>query len=1564
MLKKNLLLIIFLFTLASPVFIQAQEGECFTPEVSVDAFGYYDISLSWQNVPAATFYQIRYRPQDTQDWTIVQEYPFTYIGLGNLQSGIVYEIQVQPICGETTGEWSPVYLVSTLNCENNDVVADAGNDIYVCGADMINLKASGGETYLWLPATAFNDAHSANPEVYVSEDATFILIAADANGCTDTDTVQVFVLDTPTLYVSGDSIVCSGDTAMLEVAGSDNYLWQQGDILLGTDSVLTVIPQQTTTYKVSSILGDCTATASFTVYVHQLEIEVVNALNTTICGGNDGAITIVASADTTLEYSIDGGVSYQNDNFFQGLTAGSYTVMIRTADNCYLNYENNPVTVGSELSNIAIDTVVVQQPTCESTEGSFIAIVAQGNYLEYSIDGVSFQTTPFFENLTAGNYTIQVRDTVSGCLGTYNETIHIAGGSAMILEEVLSTDDSCAEGTDGSITLQVSGGNGALAYSIDGGATFQSSPVFENLGAGIYIIEVRDTLNCVLPDAPMVVVQVGSPLEAAVNIVPPSACQEGTAAFSIDAEGGTPPYQYSLNGGIAFTNQNTFINMSSGTYNVLVEDVLGCQTNLSFTLPSITGSTISLNYNVTAPTSCQSPNGSLVLIASGGTAPYEYSIDGGVTFFNTPLFNNLSGGTYSIVVQDAAACSESTTAIVPPLSTNDLALTFSLQQPSSCAIINGGISIAASGGTPPYQYSIDGGATFHAVDTFSGLAAGTYAIAVRDANGCVVTASQSAVLSAVQLPQIAGVSATSPLCADSNNGQIVVSAFGGNGALSYSVDGGNIWTLSNTFNNLTAGVYTVQVRDEQGCVVSYATPLTLTNPPALVAGVQFTNVSVCGQSNGQIGVFASGGTPPLQYSINNGQVYANSNIFSNLPVGIYFVKVRDAQGCVWNNPTPIFISDPSNITINSVNTTPLSTCNSSDASLSVFITGGTDVVYSIDGGSTWHSNAVFYNLPSGVYNILVQDVPTGCTAIYAANPVVIEGNSINILEVAATPPSCNGGADGTISINATYNGTLEYSIDGGITWSQYGFFGNVAGGNYLIKVRTTDGTCEVSYGMVNIINPAPISISAVNKSNITECGKNDGSINIVASGGSGVLQYSINGGNGNSYFNQNTFNNLAAGVYAITVRDAKGCIQTYPNSIVIQEPSFAIAVLQNTFNICLGESVVLQAAGAAQYVWSPSEGLSSASGATVSATPTQSTVYTVSGTNVYGCSDTETVTITVNTEQALANIATAAAQLCEGDNLAFSNAAAADSYLWAFEGGLPATSTLANPFVTYNTAGTFSVTLTVTSCGGQSDTQTLENWVLVNETPSVEIVGDNELCAGESLELTAQGAAESYSWTLTDGSTAAGSNLEIIPSVSGWVQLAATNGTCSDSTATEVKVYPLPTLTLNADTSICLGDSLVLTANSNAQYFAWSPTASLSSSNSATTIATPAESNICKVIATSLQGCRSEDEVLVLVRNDGDCTPTPPLPSKVPNAITPNGDGKNDTWVLPDFGAVAQVQIFDRWGRLVYESQNYDNSWAGTYQDNGEQLQDATYYYIITVNDGRALQKGTITVLH
>lgn len=191
--------------------------------------------------------------------------------------------------------------------------------------------------------------------------------------------------------------------------------------------------------------------------------------------------------------------------------------------------------------------------------------------------------------------------------------------------------------------------------------------------------------------------------------------------------------------------------------------------------PTCTGSDISITAVSTTPAStCTSADGQLEVVGSGGSAPYQYAINGGALQSN-PVFTGLSAGTYALSVSDAIGCIASIDMVIAAANST-LAATFSSLPDNNCFDPHdGSINVLPTGGVPPYEFKIGNG-VFGSTATFNSLVAGAFKVAVKDTDGCIVTLNitvprgDSGISYASQIQPIINASCTFASCHGAGNG--------------------------------------------------------------------------------------------------------------------------------------------------------------------------------------------------------------------------------------------------------------------------------------------------------------------------------------------------------------------------------------------------------------------------------------------------------------------------------------------------------------------------------------------------------------------------------------------------------------------------------------------------------------------------------------------------------------------------------------------------------------------------------------------------------------------------
>ncbi|NJN78099.1 MAG: hypothetical protein HC803_06980, partial [Saprospiraceae bacterium] len=739
-----------------------------------------------------------------------------------------------------------------------------------------------------------------------------------------------------------------------------------------------------------------------------------------------------------------------------------------------------------------------------------ITITASGGTapLQYSIGG-AYQASGSFTGLAAGTYNVTVRNANGTCAVTGPIEVLTAPTNATITN-VASTNPTNCGVNDGTITITATNG-GSLEYSINGGTSYQPSNVFSNLAAGTYNIRVRNINgSCMVTGNPVIITAPVAPIIDDVVASNPTGCGTNDGQISIAATfNPVPGIEFSIDGGINWSANNTFTNLPAGTYNVAIRNlngtcmVMSVDNPIILTAPNAPAVTTVASTN---PTDCNQTDGTITITAVGGTAPLQYSINGGATYVaNGGNFTGLGGGTYQIRVRNANGSCVVTypnVILVAPAAPSITAVAST--NPTNCGVTDGTITITASG-TGSLQYSINGGTTWQASDVFTGLAGGTYNITVRNINGTCITTATAEILTDPVQPTYTNVPVVgNPSNCGTNDGFITISASGA-GALEYSIDGGLNWQPSNTFGSLGAGTYNVAIRNANGtCVtLSPTNPIILTAPNApSITNVASTNPTDCGSTDGTITVSAVGGSGSLEYSINGGVSYQPTGTFTALAGGTYNIIVRNDDGsCSVIGQTVVLINKVAP-TITNVAATNPTNCGVTDGTITITASGSGSLQYSINGGVNWSAAGLFVGLPGGTYNVLVRNIDQTCQV--SATPVVLTAPVLPVInQVTFTNPTNCGLNNGSVTINATSTVSLEYSINGGLTWQPTGTFNGLSSGTYYAVVRNISGTCPVMYtsNPVVLVAPNAPSVTNVASTNPTNCNLNDGTITVTATGG-------------------------------------------------------------------------------------------------------------------------------------------------------------------------------------------------------------------------------------------------------------------------------------------------------------------------------------------------------------------------------------------------------------------------------------------------------------------------------
>lgn len=1374
-------------------------------------------------------------------------------------------------------------------------------------------------------------------------DGSFTITIKDNNGCTGPVAVTVAAGSTITGTASSVATACPGaSNGSLTVTATSGLAPYQYSIDGGTtwqaSTTFTGLASGAHTVTIKDNNG-CTGTVTENVTDGAVLTGTATTQTTACPGSSSGSITATPNNGTApYQYSIDGGTTYQASNILTGLAAGSHTVTIKDANGC-IGTVTATVTDGAALSGTATAT-----PTaCPGVDNGGITVTPDngvGPY-QYSIDGgTTWQASGTITGLAPGTHTVTFKD-ASGCIGTASATV-TAGTN--LVGSATPTPSTCSVANNGSFIITITNGTAPYQYSMDGGVTFQTSNTFNNILAGTYNLAFKDATGCT--GIATVTVTSGTGLSGTITSTATScpSVNNGSITATPDASIGLAPYSYQLDGG---TSQPTgvFNGISAGAHTVLITDMLGCTVALNTTVTE--GVAITGTADNIVNTTCPGVNNGSVSITPSATvaAPVTYSLDGGANQASNN-FSGLSSGPHAVVITDGNGCTATVNfnigsgVVMTGAATN-------IQQ-ASCSVSNDGqVTIAPDApAVAPYTFSMDGGAN-QTNATFTGLSSGTHTATFTDANGCVGTVTftigAGGALTATNVPQ-----ATS--CPNIDNGSVVITPTSGVAPYLYSIDGGAT-QASSTFTGLSAGAHIVTFTDNLGCPsgninvnIPEGNPITLTAAPVATSCPDVSNGSVT-LSPGATA------TSPFTFYVD-GSAGQASPTFNNLAANAHTANITDANGCTASVNFNIGTGAPLTGTHTS---DPTSCPGVNNGKLTVTPTSGTGPYqYSLDGGTN-QASGTFTNLAPGTYSVVFTDA-IGCTGT-VSNIVVTEGTAISSTVAPQNPP-CFGINNGSITVTPTSGtGPYTYSINGG-TFQASATFNNLAPNAYNLVIRDVLG-CTGTNSATLTTNPE-IVLNVIEKDPLCFNGT-DGSVIIPTVGGVTPYEYSIN--NGATYQPSDTFANLAQGNYTIRVRDNVGCVKSI--NATLTHPTKLTASSTTTPSTCVGGDgniTITANGGTPNYTYSLDNGATYPFQSSNSFTVGKGAYNNIVVKDDHGCTTTLTATVG-EIDDMLPLFIGNDTTICQGEILTFQPNVDPLASVFQWTGPEIQDASVLNAVVTPQDTATYILAANKGACQ-RTDTIVVN----VKLRPIPDAGPDQRICLDDSTTVSGSVSHTSgtvnYSWAPADKVHEPDNQTTIaVPGGTLTYYLTVTdNYGCNFSEIDSVLVIMQPAVPAyaGADTIVTMNLPFNLVASGGVDYM-WtttSPTATITNPTSDRPIVTSTEDARFMVKVIDIAGCVGYDTVYVQVMVGPNYY--------VPNAFSPNGDGLNDVFRPIPVGMTRPeyFRIFNRFGQLIFETNQYLKGWDGTYK--GKPVDMGTYIWILKGEDrfGRPVElKGTVILV-
>jgi len=1483
-------------------------------------------------------------------------------------------------------------VVASNLCEGDciaaeDLLISGGTGPYsftVNGGASQNL-ASGDSTYSFVALCANN----------------YDVIVTDTNGCSTLQSITNFIIAPIPLIVpagtmslfnlNGYHVSCNGASDGIITAAAtggtgaftyaiDGTNFQSSAIFSGLSA-----GTETITYKDSN---DCIATENFTLNEPPVLSGTAIVSDSVDCFGiNTGEIIFQIDPinpgvkGTGYVYSIDNFINNQIDSTFINLSGDStYTVRIMDSNGCM----DTSTVYLAEPAQIIYSTILSDyngyEVSCnDSSDGSieFTSTIGGVGSYEYSI-GTGFNPAILYSNLLSGIYNIKVKD-ANGCIDSSVVTLNDPG--LFSVPYVVSNTIDCFDNCNGAISINPSNGVGQVLYNLDTDPQ-QTTPYFSGLcgdiSHGSYILNAIDDNGCIA-DTTISIAEPTDFVYTTDSILEYCAQSNGQASITITS-GGTGGLSYIWNND-TLLNSSVINNLVAGIYTVEVTDGNTCQFTESVTVLADIGFTVS--FATVSP--CLGDSSGAATVTATGTPPFLYQwsdINGVITGETSATISSMPLGTYSVLVTDSTSCviagSVDIIPAVDPIVIDSLVVTN-----SSCFGINDAqIEIFASGGQLSYSYSNTNGLNTQPNPVFGMLGPNTYCIQAIDANGCFddtcITLSYPGLL-AIDSTVFTHIS-----CFGLDDGAVQNIQFvGGTGPFEFSIDGNPTQSYM-LFSGLEPGQHTVEVFDVNNCASSDY--ITIVEPTLFEVETTVSNWNnyqiMCNEdSSGYVDIISSGGTAPY---LTDSITFWNSITVDSLWAGNHTFVVQDANGCTYQET--ILFHEPSPIQHNFI-TTHINCAAWNNGSIIDSVYGGvgsaTTYSYLWDSGETTYSLA---NLSTGTYTITVTD-ENGCED--TGSVIINDNNVFETNQGAIENVGCFDDCDGELNVTALggvpFTGSTSYTY----LWNDYlGQSTAFAVGLCVDSIAlSTDYYCVVSDAVgcsdtvhFTLTQPEELKVDVLITSPISCNGLSDGKLKANITGGTPGYTY--------SWSNNGTLNNpinpgLSAGIYKVTIEDANTCRDTFEMYLYEPTPLEIDTILE--FDIsCFADddgSIEVLGTGGTSFELTYSytlylNGIQNTNVVDYEAGSIDSIPYTFSNLvpgNYYiiaedrnGCEVTSlSVEITEPFEPLTILVDTVDETCLYNDGIIRMFPEGGSQSFNYFINGTP---TLNNSnIIGGNAPGWYVITVIDTRGCEINDTTFIKDYRKIFLPDTLSNI-DTTICLGQSITIDVDESSELiYTWN--DG-VETGDRI-IMPEVilaqgenaTVYYTLTITDANnCEQENIVAVHFNSIDPM-LESDPSVEYGVYPIVLAGDNINLFSennncieytwqWSND-TITNANGSITIQEISETDWYYLKVKDADGCLGYDSIYVVVG------------VKPYEAITPNNDGFNDTWTPLDIESYDQalVQVFNRWGGLVFESKGGEEFRAWDATNDGEELSVGTYYYIIDLNTGDAAQTGPITII-
>lgn len=1423
-----------------------------------------------------------------------------------------------------------VIVTSVNNCKDTDQVkvnvitdtpADAGPDKTICEGDSVliggTIQVPLGATIAWVPNMALSNNSVLNPKAAPSDTTTYILTINTAGGCIGTDTVTVNVNPIPLANAGNDTLICDGDTALLSASGGTTYQWSPASGLSNTNiSNPLAFPPSNTQYIVTVSANNCSK--KDTIFLTVFSSTLTTSSDTSICPGDTVQLLAAASGNPLFVWTPP--LTLSDDSIFNPLAFPVDTI----------KYYVNATDTNSCSSTDSLTVIVYPLPSVDAGSNQAIcfgdsALLGATGGLTYAWLPASTLSDDSIQNPLAfppdtTTYYVTATDAKS-CKNSDSVTVIVYP----VPIAQASNDTTICEGE--TVQLNASGGSNYLwtpaAFLTDQNISNPQSTPNDTI---IYLLVVSDNNSCT--DSDSVIINVNKlPIANAGNdtwICPGDSAQ-------LIATGGNffswTPLPTLSDPGVA----NPLAGPSDTTkYYVTVTNLNSCSkmdsvtVYVNGTVPTEAGPDqfICLNDSVQIGGAPTSPNGTIyswtpALNLNDANAANPFAKPGDTTLFYLVTTNDTCSGTDSVLV------------IVQPLpladagTEDEICIGDTLQLSAT-----GGITFVWSNGNTLSDDSIFNPLAFPSDTT-------KYHVTVTDANSCSKT--DSVLIAVNELPVVdAGINDT--ICSGDSvqliaSGTSALIEFTWSPESSLSDD-----SIASPFAKPSAQtLYLLNVADTNGCkgndsvlVSIFPDVVTISSDTGICVG-DTTQLLVTGGA-----VFSWIPAVSLDDdSVSNPLAYPSDTTR-------YYVNTLDTNGCSNFDSVTVVVYPLPVLTVTNDTAICIGNC------ITLNVSGADLYVWSPVTGLDFPDISNPQSCSSDTIMYYVNGTSQATGQCSNTDSVLLTINPQPIAQASNDTAICSGKQ---VQLNASGGVNYQwYPVNGlddpGISNPVSNIINSI---EYFVIVTDINNCSDTDSVMVSI-NELPDVNAGTDKTICT-----GDTTQLLATGG---VLYAWN--DPLTLSDDSIADPLAfpadTAIYIVNITDTNNCSKADTVQVIVNPLPNADAGPDD--EICIGDTIKLEASGGIDYSWVFSTTLSGVTIRDPFAFPVDTTKYFVNVTDANGCSKLDSVQIDVNDLPVVsAGIDT---NSCRDSAVVIGGnptGPPGSTYFWTPSMWLN-NNTISNPIANPDTSTVFYINITDTNGCKNVDSTVVGIFTITG-------ISDTSLCIGDSITLFVTPISGSnpviYQWTPVSGlSSSTEAIVKASPDSPVVYNVLVTDGKgCMATKNISVTAYPPPVA--NFDFTISPSCEGVLAEFKNksegASDFQWifgDETKSTKEDEKHIFV----YNQLMQVTLLAMnQFCIDDTSFSDNIRSFSDY-----VDLKIPNVVTPNNDGLNDCFEISykNLGDCSDLHVFNRWGELMYESAGNQHRWCGrTFA--GEEVPEGTYFYIFDVNG--FLFKGAVMVV-